>query len=422
MPSSSHLNVGVIGAGIAGLSASIALSLAGHSVTVYEKSRFRNETGAAIIIGPNGTRILAKWGFDFDRARAVEFQTMRRVRGDTLVVDSEEVFSGIEDRYGGARWLLFHRADLHAGLKALVDGEGRAKIHLGVEVTDVDVENGIIKFANGEEKKQDLVVIADGAHSELISCVLGRPCPVTKSPLSMYRFLQPMDQILAHPEAGQFYKDRPTGFVTFYKTAVGRPGLLINTYPCRGRELLYVALVHPTKPAEKGLVGWDSPANVEDFLADAKDFHPAVQAVCENATDIKVYTQMWRDPIETFAKGRAVLIGDAGHLMLPTHGQGASMALEDAMALQVLFANVSSADEVALRLQQFNELRLPRVGAAQTMSNKMMGPLEKMVAEVKKYYPGDIPGPTAKTFSKEYNDFFFLYDIQEEAKKMVVKI
>lgn len=418
MPST-LLHVGIIGAGIAGLSSAIALSRAGHSVEVYEKSSFRNETGAAIIIGPNGSRILSSWNFDFDRARALDYAQMRRIKADTIEVDSEESFTDIEKTYGG-RWLLFHRADLHAELKLLVRAQqSQPKIHLGTPVTDVDVENGIIKFATGEETKKDLVIVADGSHSELVRNIIGRPHPLNKAPLSMYRFLQPFDKVLTHPEAGKFYHDQAAGFTTFYKTTVGRPGHMMNTYPCRGGELLYVALLHPTKPKEKDVEGWDSPADHQDVISDAQGFHPAVQAICEGATDVKVYTQMWRDPVDNFAKGKAIMIGDAAHLMLPTHGQGASMAFEDAKALEILFQDIAHATDVQVRARLFDELRVPRVATTQTMSNKMMGPPDKMIAEVRKYYNGPIPGPKAKTYSQEYNEFFFLYDVATQAELLL---
>ena len=180
--------------------------------------------------------------------------------------------------------------------------------------------------------------------------------------------------------------------------------------------------------------------------------------------------------------------------MLPTHGQGACMAIEDAAALEVLFRGVrvsrsapasrsssqppsssasspgasapssSSYDDdngsdnsnnydydhinndsnnydcnhihksnsnsnhknhdndnniVTQRLTLFDALRLPRVRATQSLSNKMMGPPATMEAEVRKYYSGALPGHGAKTFSKGYNDFFFDYDIRAEAKKVL---
>jgi len=73
------MDTAIIGAGIAGLAASIALTRAGHSVTVYEKSGFKNEIGAAILITPNGNRVLRRWGFDFERARPVDFKVFRYV-------------------------------------------------------------------------------------------------------------------------------------------------------------------------------------------------------------------------------------------------------------------------------------------------------------------------------------------------------
>lgn len=66
------LEIGIIGAGIAGLSIAIAAQRAGHNIEVFEQSQFKQEVGAAIVITPNGTRVFKKWAFDFDHARAVE--------------------------------------------------------------------------------------------------------------------------------------------------------------------------------------------------------------------------------------------------------------------------------------------------------------------------------------------------------------
>jgi hypothetical protein len=212
----------------------------------------------------------------------------------------------------------------------------------------------------------------------------------------------------------------PNGTRVRYKTEVGRPGLLINNLiPVVAASCCMWPWYIPPNPGRRSSMAGDSPANYQDVISDAKAFHPAVQAICEDASEVKVYTQMWRDPLERFSRGRAVLIGDAGHLMLPTHGQGASMALEDALALETLFKGITSKSDVEAQVQLVDKLRRPRVSAVQTMSNKMMGPPDRMISEVKRYYDGPIPGRQAKTFSKEYNDFFFQYDIEEEARNML---
>jgi hypothetical protein len=60
-----------------------------HHVTIYEKSRFKNEIGAAIVLAPNATRVFGKWGFDFEAAGAVFNYQMRRFEADTLKLDSD---------------------------------------------------------------------------------------------------------------------------------------------------------------------------------------------------------------------------------------------------------------------------------------------------------------------------------------------
>lgn len=66
------LQVGIVGAGVAGLSAAIALRRIGHDVEVFERSQFKNENGAAVSLTPNGGRILEDWGFDAVKAGGIE--------------------------------------------------------------------------------------------------------------------------------------------------------------------------------------------------------------------------------------------------------------------------------------------------------------------------------------------------------------
>lgn len=168
------LEVGIIGAGIAGFASAIALSRAGHRVEIFEKSRFSNETGAGIISAPNGSRVLSRWGFDFEKAGAVDCKRVTRIHADTLEIDSEEYFKGIEDKYG-ERWCFLHRADFHGGLQALAEAQHpKVTTHLGVTVDNVDIEAGIISLADGRMFTKDLVIVADGCRSAFIDKFIGR--------------------------------------------------------------------------------------------------------------------------------------------------------------------------------------------------------------------------------------------------------
>jgi len=163
-----QLKVGVVGCGIAGLSAALALSKDGHSVEMFERSQFKNEVGAAIVIGVNATKILRQWGFDFEKAGALDYSQMRRIKADTAEVDSEELFVDIKQKYGD-RWLMFHRADLHNGIRELVEKQSPApKINLATPVTDIDVSAGTITLKDGSTVQKDLIIVADGSHSNLI--------------------------------------------------------------------------------------------------------------------------------------------------------------------------------------------------------------------------------------------------------------
>ncbi len=127
----------VVGGGIAGLSAAIALRRAGHTVHIYERSAFLNEVGAAIHVPPNATRALLGWGLDPARARLVRARRHFLASGHTLEKVDERSLEDVEARYG-APWFLAHRVDLHEELKRLATGDAGvgtpATVHMKCDV------------------------------------------------------------------------------------------------------------------------------------------------------------------------------------------------------------------------------------------------------------------------------------------------
>lgn len=117
---------------------------------------------------------------------------------------------------------------------------------------------------------------------------------------------------------------------------------LLVTYACRGASLLNLAIVHDTvrsateNPDAKR--SWQAEASRAEALELLHNFHPDLRALWELADEkeIKVHHHMHRSPLQSFVRGKAVLIGDSAHLMLPTHAAGASMAIESAGVLEII--------------------------------------------------------------------------------------
>lgn len=167
------LDIGIVGAGVAGLATGIAFRHAGHNVTIYERSQLQNEIGAAIALTSNGNLILNRWGFDAGAAGATDIVQARRLDGTTLESLSWQQWAGVEKSYGhGVK--AFHRLDLHGGLRHLAE-VGGVNIALAKEATKLDCRLGVIRFEDGTEERKDLVVVADGikvrtVHASIAFC------------------------------------------------------------------------------------------------------------------------------------------------------------------------------------------------------------------------------------------------------------
>lgn len=165
LPTSSQpLRVLIVGAGIGGLTAAIALRQQGHDVTIFEQSKFSNETGAAIHVAPNADGCLRRLGFK------VEDTGANQMEGFAEYAPNEELRYAMDVRGMAAMWQnpwnLAHRVHLHQALRKAAtgeDGKGKpAELKLGSKIVEVDVENAKLTLATGETYQGDLVVGADG--------------------------------------------------------------------------------------------------------------------------------------------------------------------------------------------------------------------------------------------------------------------
>ncbi|KAI1281428.1 FAD/NAD(P)-binding domain-containing protein [Xylaria sp. FL0933] len=473
---------GVIGAGIAGLSAAIALRRAGFEVQVYERSQFKNEVGAAISTPPNATAVLRRWGFDFDAAETVPNLSTRYAAAGDLGTVFESRYEDIETVMGSPS-LSFHRVDLHNGLRALATedgamdsgarGEGEdgsrggrgtpVVIHLGCEVRGVDCDNGILMLADGTRVQKDLVIIADGAHSNLLADFLGRAAPIQPTGRSIYRWLVSMDEVMADPELGEHYRDQPPGFLGWFDAA---KRILWVNYTCRGGRVLNSAVVHDTEDISS-LPGdgsenepdkkddemlWHVPAAKEIVLATLSNFHPAARRIVSMASEdgIRVHRLFRRPPLESFVRGKTAIMGDTAHVMMPTHAAGSAIAIESASVLEALFTDLEGNIDAAVngngggvdtekksavgeqhevgrgrdclireRLRLFDKLRIPRCNLTMLVSNA--GPeglrVPGLEQEIRKFYHGPLPPKNALPWSDEFREVLFHHDAFREAQQ-----
>ena len=164
-PTVDPLQCGIVGAGIAGLAAALALHRARHEVDIFEKSSFKHEIGAAISLTPNANLILDTWGFDAKSYGETDKLQVRNVDPATLERTGRNDFAEVRKTFGH-NFNAFHRVDLHKGLMDLAmspDQPGKVpNLHLGNEIVDIDCQTGLIKVKDGTGVRKDLIVVADG--------------------------------------------------------------------------------------------------------------------------------------------------------------------------------------------------------------------------------------------------------------------
>jgi salicylate hydroxylase len=343
------LKVAVVGGGIGGLTAALALRRAGLDVAVYEQASALGEIGAGITVQPNGVRVLDRLGLaprlaevGADLARSATYYA-----DGTLV--AEEASTG----------LGLHRADLMAILLERLPAE---VLHLGKRCVafDQDHDHASVRFADGTVARADVVVAADGIHSVLQQHVTDRAEPLF-SGLMAYRGLVPADR----------FPDWPAGQV---KTWYGHDRS-IRFYPVRAGELINCVAAVPAD--EQMRESWSATGDPHALRAEFGDgWDPAVHNMLAQVGTTFRWGLYDREPLLRWSDGRLTLLGDAAHPMLPHLGQGANQAMEDALALAALLRDVDPG-QVPPALYRYQILRLHRTARFQQLARLNAAPLSR---------------------------------------------
>lgn len=311
------MRVVVVGAGIGGLTAALALRQSGVDVHVYEQARVLREVGAGLALGANAVRILHRLGL----GEALQAVGVRSESWDFRDWQSGAVLGRVPLADAGeARWgapfYNAHRADLHDALRAAVGDE---HITLGACCVSIEEHSSevAVRFADGPDVTGDLVVGADGIHSVVRQYVAGPDQP-TWWPQVAWRGLVPAAigreiglELRQHVFAGP-----QVLFVTYYVSA----GRLVNWIGCT-----------PSDGWREE--SWSARGDRDEALARFEGWHPQVRALIAGTEQVFKWALFDRPSLETWTRGRVTLLGDAAHPMLPFMGQGAAQSIEDGFVL-----------------------------------------------------------------------------------------
>lgn len=359
------LDIVIAGAGLGGLAAAIALRRVGHAVTVLERSSSLGTVGAGIQFAPNATRLLTAWGV-VDRVGenvvAAEAGVRRRWE-DGRVLGIAPMGAAIRERFG-AGYLCAHRADFHGALVATAvdpDDPGTPVVlELGAGVIDVvpDGERALVRCDDRAERSADVVVGADGIRSAVRRALFG-PQPTSFSGQVTNRMVIDVDRL---PDVEMLQQLAATPVQNIW---IG-PGRHAITHPMRGTAQFYLGVT-----IDRGLsrdeAFWSEALTVEAVLDELDGWDPNLRILVELAPGVTAYGLHDSEPMSRWGRGRATLLGDACHAMLPFQAQGAAQAIEDAAVLASTLAGIDAAS-AADALRRYEALRRPRTARVQLAS------------------------------------------------------
>ncbi len=341
--------IAIVGGGIGGLTAGLALLQRGIEVEIFEQAAELREVGAGVQISSNGTRVLHALGLGPALAEIGVAPAGKEIRlwntGQTWKLFDLGTIS--VERYGYP-YVTVHRRDLHELLIAAIRQAKRDAIHLGRRCVGlVQSETAVeIQFEEGPAATASAVIGADGVHSRIRECLFGADAPSFTGILA-WRGLVPTENL-------------PASVSRRIGTNWVGPGGHVVHYPVRRGALMnFVGIV---ERRDWTVESWTVQGTQDEIRHDFAGWHSDVQAIIENIEVPFKWALMARAPMQHWSRGRATLLGDACHPALPFLAQGACMALEDGYVLARCLARHSGDPETAfIRYEVLRQERTAKI-------------------------------------------------------------
>ena len=263
---------------------------------------------------------------------------------------------------------MFHRVNMHEMLMDSAMGESHGGIPAILKVnhrcSEIDHHTGTITFANGEQRRHDLIVGADGIGSQVRKTLGIVPNRKQSTSHCLHCIIETKDvrrlglTDLSVNSAIEFWGGQGIDKIVFS--------------PCRDGEVHSFYCFFPTHLSKNPGEGWSHSITVEELLAPFGTLDPRLLEMFKNSTDIKPWRLFVHQPYTHWQAGTTCIMGDAAHPMLPDQSQGACQAIEDAAALGIIFSQTfsfaNSPEDISKGLQLYEQVRKPRASKVQEAS------------------------------------------------------
>ncbi|MGB0843500.1 MAG: FAD-dependent monooxygenase [Alphaproteobacteria bacterium] len=381
----------IVGAGLGGFGAAIALARHGFQVTLIEKAARLEDVGAGIQLSPNAMHVLAAYGLGqqvADVGFRPESGIIRDYASGRVVTNTP--FAGVAERRYGQPYVHIHRADL---VKILHDEALKVgvTVHLNTQLKSFSQEPDkcVISTVSGQELQGDALIGADGIGSSIQAGLFGHQKPRWTSQVA-WRATVPVDRL-------------PENCVKPSATVWRGPNKHLVTYLLKSGKLANIVAVEECD--KQHAETWREEGDALQLQHAFDGWHADVEALLGAVTETHIWGLYDRAPFKSWGTGRVTLLGDACHPMLPFMAQGGAMALEDGYVLADCLKRVS---DVSAALKLYERMRKPRTSMVQKRSAENSGlfhmhrGLQMPVNAAKLFIGGTFPTLTLKTLDPIY--------------------